>query len=297
MLFQKQSLPALNSNCYQSNNEECEQQLRPLFLLIRENQIDVQQENITLVGLFKLLKIWRLDIPFSILAKLMLNANKYCNQQLNQMINLHSFHQLMHNPQLQIIYRKKPKSEIFQLIGNNAYLQNCQFSTPQTLVGLFSRLGELIQRKQMYLKINNENIDAKDKYTYIIQMMQNTPREQKISPRDNTIEKQDSLLLGNQLFSTQSKVDTILLSEDKDDIEENDDQFPQINKPIKQKFQKLQNVLDLNNQQFKMNHRMRKMHTTMMKHMILLKSNSNVNKINKLIHQTQGTFQIKLPEI
>ncbi|CAD8076394.1 unnamed protein product [Paramecium sonneborni] len=297
MLFQKQSLPALNSICYHQNNEECEQQLRPLFLLIRENQIDVQQENITLVGLFKLLKIWKLDIPFSILAKLMLYANKYCNQQLNQMINQHSFHQLMHNPQLQMIYRKKPQSEVFQLIGNNTYLQNCQFSTPQTLVGLFSRLGELIQRKQMYLKINNENIDIKNKYSYIIQMMQNTPREQKFSPRDNITEKQDSLLLGNQLFSTQSKVDSILFLEDKEELEENDDQFPQINKPIKQKFQKLQNVLDLNNQQFKMNHRMRKMHATMMKHMLILKSNSNVHKINKLIHQTQGTFQIKLPEI
>ncbi|CAD8144996.1 unnamed protein product [Paramecium pentaurelia] len=297
MLYQKQSLPGLNSTCYQSNNEECEQQLRPLYLLILENQIDVQQENITLVGLFKLLKIWKLDIPFSILAKLMLNANKFCNQQLNQMINLHSLHQLMHNPQLQMIYRKKPKSEVFQLIGNNAYLQNCQFTTPQTLVGLFSRLGELIKRKQMYLKINNENIDVKDKYSYIIQMMQNTPRDQKMSPRDNITDKQDSLLLGNQLFSTQSKVDSILLLEDKEDKDENDDQFPQINQPIKQKFQKLQNVLDLNNQQFKMNHRMRKMHSTMMNHMILLKQNSNVNKINKLIHQTQGTIQIKLPEI
>ncbi|CAD8060189.1 unnamed protein product [Paramecium primaurelia] len=297
MLFQRQSLPALNSICYQSNNEECEQQLRPLYILIRENQIDVQQENITLVGLFKLLKIWKLDIPFSILAKLMLNANKYCNQQLNQMINLHSFHQLMHNPQLQMIYRKKPRSEVFQLIGNNAYLQNCQFSTPQTIVGLFSRLGELIQRKQMYLKINNENIDAKDKYSYIIKMMQNTPRDCKISPRNNFTEKQDSLLLGNQLFSTQSKADSILFLEDKEDNEENDDQFPQINQTTKQKFQKLQNVLDLNNQQFKMNHRMRKMHTSMMKHMLQLKQNQNVNKINKLIWQTQGKIQIKLPEI
>ncbi|CAK81908.1 unnamed protein product (macronuclear) [Paramecium tetraurelia] len=294
MLFQRQSLPALNAICYHSNNEECELQLRPLYLLIRENQIDVQQENITLVGLFKLLKIWKLDIPFSILAKLMLNANKYCNQQLNQMINQHSFHQLMHNPQLQIIYRKKPKSDVSQLIGNNAYLQNCQFSTPQTIVGLFSRLGELIQRKQIYLKINNENLDAKDKYSYIIKMMQNTPRDLKINPVDNVTEKQDSLLIGNQYFSTQSKVDSILSLEDN---EENDDQFPQINKPIKQKFQKLQNVLDLNDQQFKMNHRMRKMHTTMMKHMIQLKQNQNVNKINKLIQQTQGKIVIKLPEI
>lgn len=41
----------------------------------------------------------------------------------------------------------------------------------------------------MYLKINNENIDAKDKYNYIIKMMQNTPRDLKISPRDNVTEK------------------------------------------------------------------------------------------------------------
>lgn len=37
MLLQKHSLPALNSNCYQMNNEDCEEYLKPLFSLIKEN--------------------------------------------------------------------------------------------------------------------------------------------------------------------------------------------------------------------------------------------------------------------
>lgn len=52
--------------------------------------------------------------------------------------------------------------------------------TPPTLEGLFKRIGEQIQRKQLHEKLSDENITNREKFNFMLQLMQvGSPRKER----------------------------------------------------------------------------------------------------------------------
>ncbi|CAD8156081.1 unnamed protein product [Paramecium octaurelia] len=151
----------MNSQCYLHGYPlECQNQLQDLFNLIREGE-----EFISLERIFKLLRAWQYDVPFSNLCKLLRMANQVCHQNVKNHLNELAFHQLLHNPDLQMTY--KPKKD------ETAY-------TPPTLEGLFRRIGEQIERKRLQEKLNEENITNREKFNLMLQLLQvGSPRNDK----------------------------------------------------------------------------------------------------------------------
>ncbi|CAK76134.1 unnamed protein product (macronuclear) [Paramecium tetraurelia] len=153
----------MNSQCYIHGYPlACQNQLQDLFNLIREGE-----EFITLERIFKLLRAWQYDVPFSNLCKLLRMANQVCHQNVKNHLNELAFHQLLHNPDLQMTY--KPKKDETA-------------NTPPTLEGLFRRIGEQIERKRLQEKLNEDNITNREKFNFMLQLLQvGSPRNDRKS--------------------------------------------------------------------------------------------------------------------
>ncbi|KAM3147101.1 hypothetical protein pb186bvf_000817 [Paramecium bursaria] len=272
------SLPSLNSNCFQHGYpEECQQKLNNLYVLLQQQtSLFEQSDEIPLVGLYKLLKQWRMEIPFSILALLMRKANQFAHQT-NQSLNELAFHQFIHNPEIQSLYRRKPSLKANLRTDNGEYMQNCSFSTPQTLISLFNRLSELIQRKELYGKVQDDSVNMKEKYNYMMQMMTVGSQEQKIFP--TSITKQESILFEDE--------ETILESVVQEAKRQGLSQAQKDKKFIQ---------IASSTPTFQMNSRMRRVHSNMIKQMQFLKQDNNVQKLQNLIRKSQG-LQLRLPEL
>ncbi|CAD8126557.1 unnamed protein product [Paramecium sonneborni] len=255
----------MKSQCYLHGYPlECQNQLQDLFNLIREGE-----EFITLERIFKLLRAWQYEVPFSNLCKLLRKANQACHLNAKNYVNEMAFHQLVHNPDIQMSY--KPKKD--ETVG-----------TPPTLYGLFKRIGEQIERKRLQEKVNDESITNKEKFNFMLQLLQvGSPRNE----RENSIvvEKVKSV----RKFKDDEFKMLIKPKKTKRKAESMQDP-PQVS--VETKFTKLPNAtLHLPTS------RIRRLHDRMMQQMDEIRMDPNVQKLSNIIHKSQGNLSIRLPQI
>ncbi|CAD8165360.1 unnamed protein product [Paramecium pentaurelia] len=151
----------MKSQCYlHGYPSDCQYQLQDLYNLIRDDE-----DSITLERIFKMLRTWQYEVPFSNLCLLLRKANQACHQNAKNYLNEVAFHQLLHNPDIQKLF--KPKNDEI-------------YSTPPTIEGLFKRMGEQIERKRLHEKLKREGISNKEKFNFMLQLLQvGSPRKEK----------------------------------------------------------------------------------------------------------------------
>ncbi|CAK94454.1 unnamed protein product (macronuclear) [Paramecium tetraurelia] len=249
----------MKSQCYLHGYPlECQNQLQDLFNKIREGE-----EFITLERIFKLLRTWQYDVPFSNLCKLLRKSNQACHQNAKNHLNEQAFHQLLHNPDIQMIYKPKKDETV---------------NTPPTLDGLFKRIGEQIERKRLQEKMNDENITNKENCC-----KQGSPRNDRES--SVVIEKVKSV---RKFKDEEFK---LFIKPKKPKRKGESIQEPhQVN--AEAKFTKLPNAT----LHFPTS-RIRKLHDHMMQQMDEIRMDPNVQKLSNIIHKSQGNLSIRLPQI
>ncbi|CAD8121979.1 unnamed protein product [Paramecium sonneborni] len=153
----------MKSQCYlHGYPPDCQYQLEDLYNLIREND-----DSITLERIFKMLRTWQYEVPFSNLCLLLRKANQACHQNAKNYLNEAAFHQLLHNAELQRLFKPKKDETYF---------------TPTTLEGLFKRMGEQMERKRLHEKLKHEGISNKEKFSFMLQLLQvGSPRKERQS--------------------------------------------------------------------------------------------------------------------
>ncbi|CAD8066703.1 unnamed protein product [Paramecium primaurelia] len=222
-----------------------------------------------LLQLYITFQAWQYDVPFSNLCKLLRMSNQSCHQNAKNHLNELAFHQLLHNPDIQMTYKPKKDETV---------------NTPPTLDGLFKRLGEQIQRKRLQEKLNDDNITNKEKFNFMLQLLQVG------SPRND---RENSIVLEKVKSVRKFKEDEFKLlikpKKTKRKAESMQDP-PQIQ--VEQKFTKLPNAtLHLPTS------RIRKLHDRMMQQMDEIRMDPNVQKLSNIIHKSQGNLSIRLPQI